>query len=226
MGENSYMPMDTMSGSELSPNHEHATIQGATTRSRSQSICNDVQHNNLSEAGSLFQTGEVAAELLALRYTRHPDSQQDQEPMAMKIRQPENNNMHPPISHGIFNGPIFDNQLFDSSQGIFLPGSTYRELHTTLRNHIIHTARSNAPTRSGTPESQPNLGLFSPETSRPQGDGLPSDNCFSFSETHKPPELTPRREYILWKNYIDELAPWVSQLFVNLICFTPHPLLL
>ncbi|KFZ01154.1 hypothetical protein V501_10181 [Pseudogymnoascus sp. VKM F-4519 (FW-2642)] len=207
--EDGYMPMDTMSDSELPPNHEHATIHGSTPQS--QPMYNDIQHNNLPEADPIFHTGEVAAELLALRYTRHPDSQQDQEPLPINIRQPENDNMHPPARQRIFNEPSFDNQLFDSSQGIFLPGSAYRELHTTLRNHIIHTARSNAPTRSGTPESQPNLGPFPQETVRPQGDSLPNDNCLSYSETHKPPELTPHREYILWKNYIDELAPWLDK---------------
>ncbi|PQM43847.1 hypothetical protein VE01_10743 [Pseudogymnoascus verrucosus] len=207
--EDGYMPMDTMSDSELTPNHEHATIHGSTPQS--QPMYSDIQHSNLSEADPIFHTGEVAAELLALRYTRHPDSQQDQEPLPINIRQPENDNMHPQARQRIFNEPIFDNQLFDSSQGIFLPGSAYRELHTTLRNHIIHTARSNAATRSGTPESQPNPGPFSQETVRPQGDGLPNDNCLSYSETHKPPELTPNREYILWKNYIDELAPWLDK---------------
>jgi hypothetical protein len=220
--EDGYMPMDTMSDSELPPNHEHATIHGSTPQS--QPMYSDIQHSNLSEADPIFHTGEVAAELLALRYTRHPDSQQDQEPLPINIRQPENDNMHPQARQRIFNEPIFDNQLFDSSQGIFLPGSAYRELHTTLRNHIIHTARSNAATRSGTPESQPNLGPFSQETVRPQGDGLPNDNCLSYSETHKPPELTPNREYILWKNYIDELAPWVGPRLLNPICFVLYPL--
>ncbi|OBT57532.1 hypothetical protein VE04_02125 [Pseudogymnoascus sp. 24MN13] len=110
--EDGYMPMDTMSDSELTPNHEHATIHGSTPQS--QPMYSDIQHSNLSEADPIFHTGEVAAELLALRYTRHPDSQQDQEPLPINIRQPENDNMHPQARQRIFNEPIFDNQLFGS----------------------------------------------------------------------------------------------------------------
>lgn len=38
-----------------------------------------------------------------------------------------------------------------SEDGIFLPGSAYHELHSTLRNHLIQQTRSIAPTRLTTP---------------------------------------------------------------------------
>ncbi|OBT85653.1 hypothetical protein VE02_05802 [Pseudogymnoascus sp. 03VT05] len=133
--EDGYMPMDTMSDSELPPNHEDATIHGSTPQS--QPIYNDIQQNNLPEADPIFHTGEVAAELLALRYTRHPDSQQQEEPLPINIRQPENENMHPPARQRIFNEPIFDDQLFDSSQGIFLPGSAPEEMKPLLAIPVV-----------------------------------------------------------------------------------------
>jgi len=41
---------------------------------------------------------------------------------------------------------------FMVDDGIFLPGSTYQELHNTLRNHVFHTARSKPPSRHRSPE--------------------------------------------------------------------------
>lgn len=206
--ENHHIPIDMISSSELSQSHDNTADHASTPQSRP--THSDVQHNVHHEGDSPFRTGEVAAELLALRYPRYPESQQHQVSMVMDISRPENSNMPLPSNHQDYDEAIFDNQLFDSSHGIFLPGSAYRELHTTLRNHIIHTAKSNAPTTYGTPERQPNIGFFSQDAAIPQGDGLACDIPLSDSEPHKPPELTAYREYTLWKNYIDELAPWVS----------------
>lgn len=195
-------------GSELSHSHDNSTVHNSTPRSWP--THSDVQQTIHREGDSPFCTGEVAAELLALRYTRHPESQQHQVSMVMDISPPENSSIALPSNHQDFNEATFDNPLFDSSHGIFLPGSTYRELHTTLRNHIIHTARSNAPTAYGTPERQPNIEFIPQGAAVSQADGPACDSSLSDSESHKPPELTAYREYILWKNYIDELAPWVS----------------
>ncbi|KFY98991.1 hypothetical protein V498_01090 [Pseudogymnoascus sp. VKM F-4517 (FW-2822)] len=204
-----YMPIDVISSSEPSQSHDNSTVHGSTPRSWP--THGDAQHNIHREGDSPFCTGEVAAELLALRYPRYPESQQHQISMAMDISRPENSNMILRSDHQDFNEAIFDNQLFDSPHGIFLPGSAYRELHTTLRNHIIHTARSNAPTTYGTPEHQPNIGFISQDAVVSQGNGPAFDISLSDSESHKPPELTAYREYILWKNYIDELAPWLDK---------------
>jgi len=104
--------------------------------------------------------------------------------------------------------------MFGERDGIFLPGSAYQELHSTLRNHLISTARSNAPTRLGTPEqdhvpvplgrSDFRLNVDAPD-SRIESDP-------ESVQSSKAPEISPHREYVLWKTWIDEVAPWVSLL--------------
>jgi hypothetical protein len=91
-------------------------------------------------------------------------------------------------------------------------GSTYQELHKALRNHVFHTARSKPPSCHRSPERvslanpqgsgiKPSSEIAEPEQADPEvhGEGSPT-----------PPELTQHREYILWKNWIDEISAWVS----------------
>ncbi|KAJ9653932.1 hypothetical protein H2201_009075 [Coniosporium apollinis] len=129
---------------------------------------------------------------------------------------PNTHAMRPNVTRGVpMLAPNFDEEMFDD--GIFLPGSTYQELHTTLRNHVFNTARSNPATRFETPEH----GLENECTAEQD-----SDQSIDFTTTatierhesdhveaipHKAPELTQHREYELWKNYIDEVAPWLDK---------------
>lgn len=95
--------------------------------------------------------------------------------------------------------------------GIFLPGSAYHELHSTLRNHLIQEVRSNAPTRPGTPRL---------EVDGPQEDAATVDEDLDES-LHasddlpptgvEPPMLTKDEECILWRNWFDEIAPWLDK---------------
>ncbi|KAH0341418.1 hypothetical protein KCU81_g6242, partial [Aureobasidium melanogenum] len=64
---------------------------------------------------------------------------------------------------------------------MYYPNATYRELHTTLYNHMVDTARGTGLTRTGTPESD--------------------DSQHS---------MTVRREMELWRNYLDEIALWLD----------------
>ncbi|KAM0306365.1 hypothetical protein ACHAPM_000931 [Fusarium culmorum] len=93
-----------------------------------------------------------------------------------------------------------------SEDGIFLPGSAYHELHSTLRNHLIQETRSIAPTRSTTPhvevEAEPEDAPLD-ETE----DTLPI-NDFQSSQA---PLLSQQEECALWKNYFDEIAPWLDK---------------
>ncbi|CAJ0550325.1 Ff.00g102550.m01.CDS01 [Fusarium sp. VM40] len=93
-----------------------------------------------------------------------------------------------------------------SEDGIFLPGSAYHELHSTLRNHLIQETRSVAPTRSTTPhieaDSAPG-GVILEET-----EVVPPINDFQSSQT---PLLSQQEECSLWKNYFDEIAPWLDK---------------
>ncbi|KAK4033253.1 dihydroxyacetone kinase [Parachaetomium inaequale] len=113
-------------------------------------------------------------------------------------------------------------QLF-AGDGIFLPGSAYLELHSALRNHIFDTARSTYPSRWPTPSpAEARLGggdegtqvgaqqtsHTAPDTTGGQGEEtteLLSDTTPRFIE------LTNQEEYVLWKNWVDEIAPWLDK---------------
>ncbi|KAF5712548.1 DAK2-dihydroxyacetone kinase [Fusarium globosum] len=92
-----------------------------------------------------------------------------------------------------------------SEDGIFLPGSAYHELHSTLRNHLIQETRSIAPTRSTTPhievESSGGVSLEETEVTIPIQEFQPSQT----------PLLSQQEECSLWKNYFDEIAPWLDK---------------
>lgn len=167
-----------------------------------------------SSDGILLSPGinaeSAAAHLLALRGT-HPE-------LPAVVNGPE----QIPSAHAMRSdaamdvtmlSPNFGEDIF--GDGIFLPGSTYQELHTTLRNCMFYTARSNATGRYGTPDHELEKGNTAEQD---------SDQCLDITATatlhrhesdnseavpHKAPEFTQHQEYELWKNYLDELAPWV-----------------
>lgn len=152
----------------------------------------------------------AASDLLALRYLQ-------QSKPATAVSQvsrppPDNRSNLTDISQA----QMLEHGVFDNHQdGIFLPGSEFQEFHSTLRDHLIYTARSNCPTRVGTPDLQaPDFSFAERSFSGNKGADLDSESA-GYS---RPPEITPQREYILWKTWIDELAPWVSW---DLSC-TPH----
>lgn len=101
-----------------------------------------------------------------------------------------------------------------ASDGIFLPGSAYLEFHSTLRNHTFQAARSTFPSRCGTPERPPTRHV---QDNEGQSD-LPGDEetegsregtAVSAVPTPSFVELTQQQEFELWKNWVDEIAPWV-----------------
>jgi len=111
---------------------------------------------------------------------------------------------------------ISPEQLF-ADDGIFLPGSTYLELHSALRNHIFDTARSTYTSRRSTPDNEacdaanvevaelrPQLSTITAPVT-----GGPANSAESSSTTPTFIDLTKQEEYLLWKNWVDEIAPWV-----------------
>lgn len=97
-------------------------------------------------------------------------------------------------------------QLSDSTfeDGIFLPGSQYQELHAQLRSRIIDTARSTGTSRQGTPDSD--------------GDCVPTLQQQPYhqhqdvdEESRRLAHLSPEQEYVLWQNYIYEVASWLDK---------------
>ncbi|OLN98063.1 Transcriptional regulatory protein moc3-like protein 5 [Colletotrichum chlorophyti] len=97
--------------------------------------------------------------------------------------------------------------------GIFLPGSAYHELHSTLRNHLIQEVRSNGPTRPASPVSGPNSRRRSVDdsSSGPPSSAEAPDAAGELSSDHEAPFLPMEEECMLWKNWIDEISPWVDK---------------
>lgn len=96
---------------------------------------------------------------------------------------------------------------------IFLPGSAYLELHSTLRSHMFDSARSIAPTRQHSPEYQ-----AIPDETQENAPGnasffAPREHASFISSLAPTPgmvELAQQEEYELWKNWTDEIGPWVG----------------
>ncbi|KAK1988885.1 hypothetical protein LZ30DRAFT_577376 [Colletotrichum cereale] len=98
--------------------------------------------------------------------------------------------------------------------GIFLPGSAYHELHSTLRNHLIQEVRSNGPTRPSSPasgqSSRRRSGSVDASTG-PSPSGEAAEPVGDISSDHEPPFLPPQEECALWKNWVDEISPWLDK---------------
>lgn len=108
--------------------------------------------------------------------------------------------------------PLFEHNIFsdpaDLVNDVFLPGSAYEALHTTLRNRQLWTALPDIPNRRSSQDSIPpvhtpvavsDAGSFS--RNKRQSRGLEYSRRF---------ELSPEREHVLWGNYLNEICSWVS----------------
>lgn len=98
-----------------------------------------------------------------------------------------------------------------SEDGIFLPGSAYHELHSTLRNRLIQETRSNAPTRSTTPRFEADSLHDTSTTIDDDADETIPLPDYQTSAHTQLPLLSESEEYALWKNYFDEIAPWLDK---------------
>ena len=98
---------------------------------------------------------------------------------------------------------------------MYYPNATYRELHTTLYNHMVDTARGTGLTRTGTPESDKsqhhdaNQTNANQTTVRQTPQWAPSEPDQS-PRSNLPKGMTVRREMELWRNYLDEIALWLD----------------
>lgn len=92
--------------------------------------------------------------------------------------------------------------------GVFLPGSAYHELHSTLRNHLIQEVRSNGPTCPATPEPQQAATAFSEVPAQ----GINTARAIDRPSTAvDAPLLDDAEEMLLWRNWFDEIAPWLDK---------------
>ncbi|KAK0114575.1 hypothetical protein ONS95_014063 [Cadophora gregata] len=154
---------------------------------------------NLTLANSRVRFEDAAADLLALRYLQ-------QSKAAPQVQMPPPGN--PNALRSIGEVEMLDHGIFDDQQdGIFIPGSVFQEFHSTLRDHLIYTARSSCPTRVGTPEVHPDQTFT--ERLVPRDERIEVEPQSTASS--RPHEITPQREYILWKTWIDEIAPWLDK---------------
>lgn len=98
----------------------------------------------------------------------------------------------------LFLSPQYSDPAFED--GIFLPGSQYQELHATLRSRIIDTARSTVPSRIGSPE----VNMYPAESEAVSMDSAEDE------EFRRLAQLSLEHEFVLWQNYIDEVAGMYS----------------
>ncbi|CAG7990686.1 unnamed protein product [Penicillium salamii] len=116
-------------------------------------------------------------------------------------------------SYQTVQSPLFNHSVFsdpaDLVNDVFLPGSAYEALHTTLRNRQLWTARPDIPNRRSSHDSLPMV--HTPTAF--------SDAAGSFTRIERQTrrfeagrrfELSPEREHILWENYLNEICSWLD----------------
>jgi len=209
--EENYAPqMENSPGTVTSPQTPFTDGLGFTP----QSVSDGNSLAIIPSERSAVLTENAAADLLALRYlSSHTIQHQSssyvpEDGTSMQVSQ----ELPIPASHIDYgDAPSIGTSMFGERDGIFLPGSAYQELHSTLRNHLISTARSNVPTRIGTPEHQQvDVSFIERSASRinPDVPDIRTESEPGSGRSSKPPEISPHREYVLWKTWIDEVAPW------------------
>ncbi|TPR04044.1 Shikimate dehydrogenase substrate binding domain family protein [Aspergillus niger] len=104
--------------------------------------------------------------------------------------------------------PLFDHSVFSDpanlTNDVFVPGSAYEALHTTLRNRQLWTARTEIPSRASTPASVLGYDGITPYDPRTQRSRRAQ------SRPGREFELTAERENILWQNYLNEICLWLD----------------
>ncbi|XP_014557569.1 hypothetical protein COCVIDRAFT_15125 [Bipolaris victoriae FI3] len=102
---------------------------------------------------------------------------------------------------------------------IFLPGSAYLDAHAALRSHLKEKARSNDHTPEASRDSSKDTRICSVDTDfdtvtkkgtmqlpfDPVIGGEPSPTQLSVFQ------LSAEKELELWKNWLDEIAPWIDK---------------
>lgn len=117
----------------------------------------------------------------------------------------------PVFDHGVFSDPT--NLIND----VFLPGSAYEALHTTLRNRQLWTARPDFPSRRSSQDSVPMV--HTPTGYSDAGSVTRTERRSRRSGSSRRFELPPEREHVLWENYLNEICSWVSKFAANRVGF-------
>ncbi|KAI6465841.1 hypothetical protein MCOR17_004957 [Pyricularia oryzae] len=101
----------------------------------------------------------------------------------------------PPAPVGEF---LSDYGYILNSDGSLLPGPTYFGLHNTLRDRLIQESLSRPSTPSPSCEDDVDIQPSMQADRLDHGDGSALN-------------LKPDEEYLLWKNWIDEVCPWLDK---------------
>ncbi|KAF2492524.1 hypothetical protein BU16DRAFT_465941 [Lophium mytilinum] len=193
-GSPPFQPTNTL----LSPGFA-TEAESSTTSPNSQRLAYTASPNSQSFAHT------AATNLLSLRDTQPHMTSPHVSDIPIQLGDAQHHGT--PIEPDIFD---YGDPLFED--GLFIPGSTYLELHSTLRTHIINTARSNAPSRHVSPGLESVTHAHSAPTwnpSRRSSATLP--DLQPQNGIYKAVDLPPLEEYELWKNWIDEVAPWLDK---------------
>ena len=135
----------------------------------------------------------------------------------------QNSQFHSSVtgSYQTVQSPVFDRGVFsdptDLINDVFLPGSAYEALHTTLRNRQLWTARPDFPSRRSSQDSVPTV--HTPTGYSDAGSVTRAERGFRRSGFSRRFELPPEREHVLWENYLNEICSWVSKFVANRVGF-------
>lgn len=182
---------------------DHASIRPSPDLPTCSPASYDVIHSAAAHLLDLGATRPVAVAPTVL--ARADDDQEEAPTMPAELAE-------------LADDPTTTNNTSPASDGIFQPGSAYLEFHATLRTHTFQAARSTFSSRCGTPDPAPvsesllNSGPApdvaehdEPEPSRRDGTGISAVPTPGFVE------LTQQQEFELWKNWVDEIGPWVRR---------------
>ncbi|KAK2608489.1 hypothetical protein QQS21_002951 [Conoideocrella luteorostrata] len=123
-----------------------------------------------------------------------------------------------PVSMGLLADYLDHGQPYTPNghheDGIFLPGSAYHELHATLRQHLIQEVRSNVPMRPATSRTESNIANAADYSVDIVHDELL--DCIPENPVARPLVksrliLSQHEECHLWRNWFDEVAPWLDK---------------
>ncbi|KAH7095737.1 putative C6 transcription factor [Paraphoma chrysanthemicola] len=142
-----------------------------------------------------------------------PDQSPTQpEPTSIPMTLPPTGNLH-----FFWDSP---NATWNFDDNVFLPDSAYLDAHSTLRSHLMYEVRSTGNTRQTTPDPYAQEANMSPVIEPGQESRHTSDVSIIVEEP--PPEgltflqsstqtLSDEEEFALWKNWVDEIAPWLDK---------------
>lgn len=188
----------TMSSLDMPTPQAHTIVHGPQGQS---ALPASVQHSESAVASLLYLSQG------GTRYTSHAGSATGIPVPAVTIHSSPGHAFHPVHYSVDSSSPPVNNNKVVVDDGVFLPGSAYHELHSTLRSRLIQEVMSTAPSRQATPLADiPDNESDMPDITRS------SQSSDSPSHRHSHPRILSNQvECRLWRNWFDEIAPWLDK---------------